>query len=78
MTDPNQNTFVADEFDVEGVAPAINSQVLATKWHTYSDEAIQTTISKLSASESPADIPNPPISYNSAHFIIDSAQSITR
>ena len=57
---PNPELIVTGESDLEGVAPAIASQVLATKWHTYSDEAIQTTISNLSASESPTDTPNHP------------------
>ncbi|KAF8813556.1 TBC-domain-containing protein [Phlegmacium glaucopus] len=68
---PNPEYIVTGEPEVEGVAPAINSQVLATKWHTYSDEAIQTTISKLSASESPADVPNHP--YHTTLRILSSA-----
>ena len=57
---PNPEFIVTGEMDVEGVAPAIASQVLATKWHTYSDEAIQVTVSNYSASESPTDAPNHP------------------
>ena len=68
---PNPEYIVTGETDVEGVAPAIASQVLATKWHTYSDEAIQTTISKFSASESPADTPNHP--YHTTLRILSSA-----
>ena len=57
---PNPEYIVTDEMDLDGVAPAISTQILATKWHTYSDEAIRTTISRFSASESPADTPNHP------------------
>ncbi|KAG7090133.1 hypothetical protein E1B28_011741 [Marasmius oreades] len=38
----------------------ITSQILATKWHEYSDEAIQTAISNISSSSSPADVSNHP------------------
>lgn len=68
---PNPEFIVTGETDVEGVAPAIASQVLATKWHTYSDEAIQVTISKLSASDSPTDPPSHP--YHSTLRILSSA-----
>jgi len=71
LSQPNTDYVVTGEPDAEGVAPAINSQVLATKWHTYSDEAIQTTISKLSASEPPADTPNHP--YHTTLRILSSA-----
>lgn len=37
----------------------LTTQVLATRWHEYSDEAIQTAVSKLSASDSPAVSSNP-------------------
>jgi hypothetical protein len=53
------------------VTGAIASQVLTTKWHTYSDEAIQATISNFSASESPSDIPNHP--YHTTLRILSSA-----
>ncbi|KAJ7595099.1 rab-GTPase-TBC domain-containing protein [Mycena floridula] len=47
------------------------SQVLAIKWHEYSDEAIQAAISTLSASESPAEISSNP--YHSALRVLSSA-----
>ena len=68
---PNPEFIVIDETDLDGVPPAIANQILATKWHTYSDEAIQTSISKLSASESSADIPNHP--YHTILRILSSA-----
>jgi len=62
---------VTAESEVDGVDPAISAQVLATKWHTYSDEAIQATISKLSPSGSPADTPSHP--YHTALRVLSSA-----
>jgi small G protein signaling modulator 3 len=49
----------------------VTSQIITTKWHTYSDEAIQTAISKFSASESPADAPDYP--YHTTLRILSSA-----
>jgi hypothetical protein len=62
---------VTTESDVDGVDPAVSAKVLATKWHTYSDEAIQATISKLSPSDSPADTPIHP--YHTALRVLSSA-----
>ncbi|KAK1235963.1 hypothetical protein PQX77_000789 [Marasmius sp. AFHP31] len=39
---------------------SITSQILATKWHEYSDEAIQSAISNISSLSSPADGSNHP------------------
>jgi hypothetical protein len=47
---------IAEDVQLPGVPPAISSQVLTTKWHMYSDEAIQTTIANLNPSGSPADV----------------------
>ena len=71
LRQPNPEYIVTGETDVEGVAPSVTSQILTTKWHTYSDEAIQTPISKFSASESPADAPNYP--YHTTLRILSSA-----
>ena len=71
LCQPNPEYIVTGETDVEGVAPSVTSQILTTKWHTYSDEAIQTPISKFSASESPADAPNYP--YHTTLRILSSA-----
>ena len=68
---PNPEFIVTGETDLTGVAPVIASQVLATKWHTYSDEAIQASVSNFSASESPTDTPNHP--YHTILRILSSA-----
>ncbi|KAF9262424.1 TBC-domain-containing protein [Marasmius fiardii PR-910] len=45
---------------IETSSSLITSQILATKWHEYSDEAIQSAISNISSSSSPADVSNHP------------------
>lgn len=62
---------VTAESDVDGVDPTVSAQVMATKWHTYSDEAIQATISQLGASDSPANTPSHP--YHTALRVLSSA-----
>lgn len=57
--------------DVEGISPAISSQVLATKWHIYTDEAIQSAIANLHPLESPANVPSHP--YHTALRVLSSA-----
>ena len=52
-------------------SPTLASQVLATNWHDYSDEAIQSTISKIGASESPSETPIQP--YHLALRVLSSA-----
>lgn len=64
-TSPNTKLFPS----TEGVAVA--SRVLATKWHEYSDEAIQTTIARLAVAETPAEVPSNP--YHSALRVLSSA-----
>jgi len=51
--------------------PGLANQVLATKWHEYSDEAIQATISSFSAFDSPADPSTHP--YHPALRVLSSA-----
>lgn len=63
--------LVAEDVQLEGVPPAVSSQVLATKWHMYSDEAIQATIANLNPSESPADVVVHP--YHTALRVLSSA-----
>jgi len=63
--------LITGDSDLDGVPPSVSGQVLATKWHTYSDEAIQTAISNLSNAESPADISNHP--YHTALRVLSSA-----
>ena len=57
--------------NVFGTRSAVAAQVLAVKWHDYSDEAIQTTISNLGASDSPADVHGHP--YHTALRVLSSA-----
>ncbi|KAH9481920.1 TBC domain-containing protein C4G8.04 [Psilocybe cubensis] len=62
---------ITTESELQGVDSAISNHILATKWHTYSDEAIQATISKLSAADSPADASNHP--YHTTLRVLSSA-----
>lgn len=55
---------------------SITAQVLATKWHEYSDEAIQSAISTFSVSESPAEVSSHP--YHSALRVLSSHLSRVR
>jgi len=63
--------ILAGDMDVDGVSSAISSQVLATKWHTCSDDAIQGAIANLSPSDSPADAAGHP--YHTALRVLSSA-----
>jgi hypothetical protein len=63
--------LVAEDVHLDGVSPAISSQVLATKWHLCSDEAIQTAIANLNPSESPANVVIHP--YHTALRVLSSA-----
>lgn len=59
------------------VQSATAAQVLAHKWHEYSDEAIQSAIARLSAVESPSDADHHP--YHTALRILSSAlQNLSR
>ncbi|KAG0695124.1 rab-GTPase-TBC domain-containing protein [Suillus ampliporus] len=53
------------------VSPSVTTQVLANKWHEYSDEAIQAAISRLSVAESPSDVDTHP--YHTALRVLSSA-----
>lgn len=53
------------------IDPVITSRVLTTKWHEYSDEAIQSAISSISISESPAEVSSHP--YHSALRVLSAA-----
>ncbi|KAJ7471030.1 rab-GTPase-TBC domain-containing protein [Mycena latifolia] len=63
LTADSSNT---DEFD-----PAVKAQVLDTKWHECSDEAIQSAISGLGAAQSPAEVSSHP--YHSALRVLSQA-----
>lgn len=73
---PTPEVHITAESDVDGIDPTVSAQVLATKWHTYSDEAIQATISQLGASDSPADTPSHP--YHTALRVLSSNLSRAR
>ena len=53
------------------VGPAQTAQMLETKWHEYSDEAIQSTISRLGAANSPSEAPSNP--YHDTLRVLSSA-----
>lgn len=53
------------------LSPAHTAQVLGTKWHEYSDEDIDSTISRIGASTSTPDSPNN--SYHSTLRVLSSA-----
>jgi hypothetical protein len=63
---PNYSESVFDQ-DGEELSP----QILGTKWHEYSDEAIQTAISNISVSESPSNASSNP--YHTALRVLSSA-----
>ncbi|KAJ3765430.1 GTPase activating rab protein [Lentinula raphanica] len=54
-----------------GIDPTMTSRVLTTRWHEYSDEAIQSAISGISVSESPAEVSSHP--YHSALRVLSAA-----
>ncbi|KAF5379653.1 hypothetical protein D9615_005777 [Tricholomella constricta] len=67
----NPDVIVTSESDTETYGPAVTTQVLITKWHEYSDDAIQSAISNIGASESPADVSTHP--YHTALRVLSSA-----
>ncbi|KAF9458407.1 rab-GTPase-TBC domain-containing protein [Collybia nuda] len=69
--------LVTDDSDPDVFGPSLTAKVLATKWHEYSDEAIQSAISSFSVSESPAEVSSHP--YHSALRVLSSAlQNMSR
>ena len=67
----NNVARTADLVTIEGLLPGAASQILATQWHDYSDEAIQSAISAISVSESPASVSGHP--YHTALRVLSSA-----
>ncbi len=63
--------LLPNDAEASTLRPSAASQVLATKWHEYSDEAIQSAISNLSVSESPAGVSSHP--YHSALRVLSLA-----
>ncbi|KAJ7683300.1 GTPase activating rab protein [Mycena olivaceomarginata] len=71
---PHPNIFLTESSDAEQFPcdPSVKAQILDTKWHECSDEAIQSAISGLSgAAQSPAEISGPP--YHSALRVLSQA-----
>ena len=67
----------ADLVTIDGLLPGAASRILATQWHDYSDEAIQSAISSISVSESPASVSGHP--YHTALRVLSSAvHSLTK
>lgn len=65
------------EVDNHDLSPEATAQILATRWHDYSDEAIQSSISGFSISSSPAYASAHP--YHTALRVLSSAyQNLTR
>ena len=59
---------VTADTDGDEAESALSNHILATQWHTYSDEAIQATITKLGAAETPEGHP-----YHTALRVLSSA-----
>ncbi|KAH7884826.1 rab-GTPase-TBC domain-containing protein [Phlebopus sp. FC_14] len=68
---PTTSHSLISEGGLPELSSPIATQVLTTKWHDYSDEAIQSAISRLSGMESPSDADNHP--YHTALRILSSA-----
>jgi predicted ribosome quality control (RQC) complex YloA/Tae2 family protein len=67
----NPEFVISNDPELDLFGSSVTTQVLATKWHEYSDEAIQSAISKLSASDSPAEVSSHP--YHSTLRVLSSA-----
>ncbi|KAI0291382.1 rab-GTPase-TBC domain-containing protein [Multifurca ochricompacta] len=61
----------AELVEIDGLFPGAASRILATQWHDYSDEAIQSAISAISVSESPASVSSHP--HHTALRVLSSA-----
>lgn len=67
----NSMARTAELVGIDGLLPGAASQILANQWHDYSDEAIQSAISSISVSESPASVSSHP--YHAALRVLSSA-----
>lgn len=67
----NPEFVITSDSDPDFFRPSVSAQVLATKWHEYSDEAIQSAISNFSMSNSPAEVSSHP--HHSALRVLSSA-----
>ena len=64
-------TRTAELVGVNGLPTDVASRILSSQWHDYSDEAIQSAISAISVSDSPASVSNYP--YHTALRALSSA-----
>jgi hypothetical protein len=62
---------VAELVEIEGLPTDVTSRILSNQWHDYSDEAIQSAISAISASDTPASVSSHP--YHAALRVLSSA-----
>jgi small G protein signaling modulator 3 len=67
----NSMTRTTDLAEIDGLLPGAASRILTNRWHDYSDEAIQSAISSICPSESPASISSHP--YHLALRVLSSA-----
>ncbi|KAF8274629.1 rab-GTPase-TBC domain-containing protein [Lactarius quietus] len=67
----SKDNLAANNVTIDGLLPGAASRILATQWHDYSDEAIQSAISAISVSESPASVSSHP--YHTALRVLSSA-----
>jgi small G protein signaling modulator 3 len=67
----NSMARTAELVEIDGLLPGAASQILTNQWHDYSDEAIQSAISSISVSESPASVSSHP--YHTALRVLSSA-----
>jgi len=64
-------SHTAELVDIDGLPAGTASRILANQWHDYSDEAIQSAISTISDSDSPASVSSHP--YHTALRVLSSA-----
>ncbi|KAI9454807.1 TBC-domain-containing protein [Russula earlei] len=68
---PSSVNHAAALVEIDGLPTSAASRILANQWHDYSDEAIQSAISAISVSESPAAVSSHP--YHTALRVLSSA-----
>jgi hypothetical protein len=61
----------AELVEIDGLPADVASRILSNQWHDYSDEAIQSAISAISVSDSPASVSGHP--YHTALRVLSSA-----
>jgi small G protein signaling modulator 3 len=67
----NSISRTAEMVEIDGLLPGAVSHILSNQWHDYSDEAIQSAISSITVSESPASVSSHP--YHAALRVLSSA-----